>query len=236
MKKLQLFTTLLICLPMFILAQVANGVYLHESVDADDNLHQEKFMIQDGYAVLTQYSSQPAGFTSTKGGTVTTKHGIMEIALDFSTTYAQDGANVAAVPFEFVGDTLVLGGNKKFVKQAAKAQALDGRWLMGGRVTDQGEKRRDITQARKTLKFLVDGHFQWVAFTQGTFEFFGSGGGQFTSVDGAYTEKIEFFSRDNSRVGMGLEFHFDRKENDWYHKGYSSKGKPMHEIWTIWAD
>ena len=65
-----------------------------------------------------------------------------------------------------------------------------------------------------------------------TFKFFGTGGGFYTAEKGIYTENIEFFSRNNNSVGRKLPFSYEVKDSDWYHKGKSSKGKPMHEIWT----
>ena len=65
-----------------------------------------------------------------------------------------------------------------------------------------------------------------------TKEFSGTGGGTFTAKDGKYKEEIEFFSRDDSRVGMSLEFDFEVKDVDWYHSGLSSKGDPISEVWT----
>ena len=62
--------------------------------------------------------------------------------------------------------------------------------------------------------------------------FYGTGGGIFTAENGKYIENIEFFSRDNSKVGISLEFNFEVKEGDWHHKGFSSKGDPKYEIWT----
>ena len=103
---------------------------------------------------------------------------------------------------------------------------------MGGRVTKEGEKRRDLNKPRKTMKFLLDGYFQWTAFNTETFKFSGSGGGSYEIEESDYIEKIEFFSRDNSKVGIKLKFNFVQKSDDWYHKGFSSKGSPMHEIWT----
>lgn len=82
------------------------------------------------------------------------------------------------------------------------------------------------------MKFLVDGYFQWIAFNTESLAFFGSGGGTYSATEGTYTEQIEYFSRDNSRVGMALSFQYDQKGKDWYHKGKSSKGNPMHEIWS----
>ena len=62
-------------------------------------------------------------------------------------------------------------------KQKEKASGVDGKWLMAGRVKPEGEQRRDISRSRKTMKFLIDGFFQWTAFNTETFQFFGSGGG-----------------------------------------------------------
>ena len=108
---------------------------------------------------------------------------------------------------------------------------------MAGRVTDTGEKRRDLNRSRKTMKFLMDGFFQWIAFDTSNFRFYGSGGGSYNTEyeknpeKGGYTEKIQFFSRDNNKVGLILPFEYDRRGEDWYHKGLNSKGGALHEIW-----
>jgi hypothetical protein len=82
------------------------------------------------------------------------------------------------------------------------------------------------------MKILVDGYFQWIAFNTKSFSFQGTGGGGYTTVDGTYTETIDYFSRDNSKVGISLGFEYAKKGMDWHHKGFSSKGDPLHEIWT----
>ena len=82
------------------------------------------------------------------------------------------------------------------------------------------------------MKFLQDGHFQWIAFNTDTFQFFGSGGGFYTAENGIYTENIEFFSRNNTSVGRVLPFQYSVKGVDWHHQGKSSKGDPMYEVWT----
>ena len=64
------------------------------------------------------------------------------------------------------------------------------------------------------------------------FNFLALEGGLYAE-NGAYVEQIEYFSRDNSRVGAKLSFEFLLKEKDWYHKGFSSKGASLHEIWTL---
>jgi hypothetical protein len=82
------------------------------------------------------------------------------------------------------------------------------------------------------MKILSGSRFQWIAYNVDTKEFFGTGGGTYTTIDGKYTETIEFFSRDNSRVGSTLTFDFSIEEGRWRHKGLSSKGEPIDEYWS----
>ena len=103
---------------------------------------------------------------------------------------------------------------------------------MAGRMTDNVERRRDISKPRKTMKILKNGYFQWIAFNTENFQFFGTGGGFYTAENGIYTENIEFFSRNNKSVGRVLPFKYSIKNNDWHHQGINSKGDPMYEIWT----
>lgn len=109
--------------------------------------------------------------------------------------------------------------------------ALSGAWLITGRVTDEGEQKR-TPGARRTMKILSGTRFQWIAYNVDTKEFFGTGGGTYKTIDGKYTETIEVFSRDNSRVGANLDFDYSIKDGDWYHSGKSSKGDPINEIWS----
>jgi hypothetical protein len=110
--------------------------------------------------------------------------------------------------------------------------ALAGAWLITGRVTDQGMQK--ITPgARKTMKILSGTRFQWIAYNVETKEFFGTGGGNYSTLEGKYTETIDIFSRDNSRVGAILEFDFSVIDGgDWRHSGKSSKGEPIDEVWS----
>lgn len=108
---------------------------------------------------------------------------------------------------------------------------LFGTWRITQRQRD-GTMTAMRQGARKTWKVLSGNRFQWAAFNVDTKAFMGTGGGTFETKDGKYTEKIDFFSRDNSRVGMSLEFDYNVKDKDWHHKGYSSKGDPIYEIWS----
>ncbi len=109
---------------------------------------------------------------------------------------------------------------------------LTGAWLMSGRERNGEISRRDTNVPRKTMKILTGTRFQWIAYNTETKQFSGTGGGTYTAKDGVYTENIKFFSRDNNRVGMSLEFKFDMRDGEWHHMGKSSAGEPMHEVWA----
>lgn len=122
--------------------------------------------------------------------------------------------------------------NQEFTRiDAGKPGELSGAWLITGRMVD-GSIQKRTPGARKTMKILSGTRFQWIAYNNETKEFFGTGGGTYTTANGKYTESIEFFSRDNSRVGAKLEFDFSLIEGDWHHSGKSSKGDPIDEIWS----
>lgn len=108
---------------------------------------------------------------------------------------------------------------------------LAGAWVITGRVRN-GEMAKMTPGARRTMKILSGTRFQWIAYNVDTREFSGTGGGTYTTRDGKYTENIEFFSRDNSRVGASLAFDYSLENGQWRHKGKSSKGDPIDEQWT----
>jgi hypothetical protein len=124
--------------------------------------------------------------------------------------------------------------DKKFQKlDFAKENALSGLWRITARANEKGEMSEMKPGPRKTLKIMSGGYFQWFAINTQTREFSGTGGGRYMLVDGKYTEKIEFFSRDNNRVGAELSFEAEVKGKEWIHSGKSSKGDPIKEIWTL---
>lgn len=110
---------------------------------------------------------------------------------------------------------------------------LSGAWRITERANDgQGELIK-IHQSgtRKTLKVLSGTRFHWIAFDTAEKTFYNTGGGTYTAKNNKYTEKIEFMSKDNNKVGMSLSFDYKLENGRWDHKGNSSAGKPIHEIW-----
>jgi hypothetical protein len=181
-----------------------------------------RILMDQSYLVETQFVSDPPEFILTRGGFYSKEGEAFIVNFEFNSNFEKDGIK-----------QLVMNRSKDWTKTSKKTMDLNGKWLMAGRMTDRGQQRRDISRPRKTMKFLLDGYFQWIAFNTETLDFFGSGGGYYTTENGKYTEHIEYFSRDNSRVGAVLPFEYSLKGSDWHHQGFSSKGDPMHEIWSL---
>ncbi|UWX55238.1 DUF4488 domain-containing protein [Maribacter litopenaei] len=210
-------------------AQISSGVYISRE---DDLRHELK--VDKGYLTHTVYKTNPAEFIKTVGGFYTTDGKMLTVQLEFNSDFEKDGLRAIEMAYSIQGENIVLQMNDDltFEKKEPMEQALDGQWLFATRGPDTGQDRRGEENPRKTLKFLMDGRFQWIAYQTETMAFSGTGGGSFTSKDGVYTENIEFFSGDNDRVGASLQFNYEIKGDDWHHTGQNSKGEPMYEIWS----
>lgn len=186
--------------------------------------NQHRILIDKDFFIETVFDSDNGNFILTRGGFYSkSKNNDLDIIFEFNSNYKIDSLK-----------KLTFSGLDKLKMESNLDQDLDGKWLMAGRVGANGEeKRRDINRSRKTLKFLIDGFFQWTAYNTENYQFFGSGGGTYIASKGQYNESIEFFSRDITRVGIILSFDYEKKADDWYHSGYSSKGNPLNEIWTL---
>ena len=196
-------------------------VYNFNSLSNGKNIT-HKIMLDENYFVETQYLTKTAEFILTRGGYYNkTKSNIIKVNLEFNSNFSKDSLKLFQIEKK-----------DSWIKSFGKPIDLNGKWLMAGRINDKGEKRRDISKPRKTMKFLKDGNFQWIAFNTETFQFFGSGGGTYSAKNGVYTENIQFFSRNNNSVGKILPFNYSLKGVDWHHTGKSSKGNPIYEIWT----
>ncbi len=188
--------------------------------------------------VVGIYNSKNHHFVKAYGGTwKLTNEGVEEL-FEFD---SDEPENVGAkVLFKFNDQHEAEKGKLVLTneKQALTWQQIDegnsslfGTW----RIT---ERKRNGTMNsmpqgdRKTWKVLSGNRFQWAAFNVATKQFLGTGGGTFTTENGKYKESIDFFSRDNARVGMELVFDFEIKGKNWHHSGLSSKGSPIYEIWT----
>ena len=181
-----------------------------------------RIIIDNNYLVMTSYKVDSNKFIKTIGGFYSKEGNRFNISLEFNSNFKNDSISKIKIEKK---------GNWKTI--SLKKNDLQGKWLMVGRVRNGNEQRRNLDRPRKTMKFLINGYFQWIAFNTETFQFSGSGGGKYTTKDGKYIESIEYFSRDDSKVGLNLEFDYELINKEWNHKGFSSKGDPLHEIWVV---
>ena len=189
-------------------------------------------IVTEEHFSITYYKSEPATFQFTGGGKwELLNDGTVKVLWEFHTSQKELVGQTEDFPINIQGDKLNLMEEKWQKADSGKPGKLSGAWLITGR--DQDGKMSTMTPgARKTMKIMSGTKFQWIAYNSETGEFMGTGGGSYTTKDGKYTENIEFFSRDNTRVGASLEFNFELKDGKWHHSGKSSKGDPIYEIWS----
>lgn len=215
------------CLPLQ--AQLVSGVY-----KAQEGHRNYLLLVSENYMVHTIYDSGPIDFLESRGGFYKVEGDSLTIALEFNSNYEGDGEKMHRAAISYGDGSLVFNGDhqRKYARQPSTHQDLDGRWLFATRGPDTGQERRGDENPRKTLKILLDGYFQWIAYNTETMSFSGTGGGRYTAADGTYTEIIQFFSRDSQRVGAELQFQYEVSGDDWHHRGTNSRGEPMYEIWS----
>lgn len=191
-------------------------------------------VFRDGYFSFVSFDIPGKQFIHTYGGTYTASDGQLQVNIEFDTKTKEAVGSHKQFTATVNGNVLTLdtgNGIRDWTRTDDGTAALAGCWRITGRMRD-GKMEAIPLRARKTIKLLSGTRFQWMAINTETKEFFGTGGGTYTFKDGRYSEHIEFFSRDSSRVGATLQFDGTINNNVWTHKGLSSKGDPIHEEWT----
>jgi hypothetical protein len=230
--KLFLFTVL-ICSTAFakLNAQTAavNGAWQLSEGDKTHNL-----LLTDGFYFHTIYEGKR--FIMTQGGTYEIKGSTLACFSLFNSADSTKVSTPTEIPFTLTADQLSLDvpeGHVSFNRIDDGKAPLAGVWRITGRMADDGKiSAIHQTGTRQTYKMLTGSKFQWVAIDPEKKQFSGTGGGSYTFKDGKYTENIEFFSRDNSRVGAALVFDGKLEKGDWHHSGLSSKGAKIYEVWS----
>ena len=190
--------------------------------------------IVDDYFTAATFSIEGKKFISTSGGTSKVNNGRMTGVIEFNTNDKKAVGSDYDLPVHQKGKKLQFdfdGIGLAWDRVDQAEGGLSGNWKIIGREMD-GKMSTIVPGARKTIKILSASRFQWVALNSATGEFFGTGGGSYIFKDGKYTEQIEFFSRDSTRVGASLSFNAELKEGDWHHSGLSSKGDRIYEVWS----
>jgi hypothetical protein len=187
-----------------------------------------------GFFSVAIYNFADKKFFGTYGGKYIVNGDEIIETIEYDTQKPENVGTQRKVKFKAAKKDLTLSGatEGKFARiDDGGPGKLSGAWLITGRMQNN-EINRITPGARRTMKIMSGTRFQWIAYNVDTKEFFGTGGGTYTTANGKYTENIEFFSRDASRVGASLTFDYSLPEGEWRHQGKSSKGDPLDEIWT----
>jgi hypothetical protein len=194
----------------------------------------------DGFFSVAHFDQAGKKFLGTYGGTYTLANNKWVAKYEFNTFDSTRVGTSVTGTISRVNNRfqlLVASGAGKAqetwekVREKTAASPLMGAWRISGREGQNGQMNTMTPGPRKTIKILSGDRFQWIAFNSATAAFSGTGGGTYTAQNGKYTEHIEFFSRDSSRVGMQLSFNYAVKDGNWHHSGLSSTGNKINEIW-----
>ena len=200
----------------------------------------QTIIFSDKYLMFAVYDLSQKKYVKSGGGTyqlsVVSGKNILSYKRDFNTEDSTVvGLTVANFYMVTKNDLSLLegpfAGNWKRIDESKSPKTMNATWRIKAREGSDFKMQTMLKGSRKTLKILSGSHFQWAAFNTDTHQFFGTGGGIYTLKDGKYTENIEFFSRDNKRVGSSLTFDCVLNGKDWTHAGQSSTGTRVHEIW-----
>ena len=241
MRRIALLALLLSCFACTsVLAQnnvsQLRGAWESTFEEADGRLAKLSMIISDGHLAMTSYYADNGEFVATLGGSWRADWDNFSITYEFDSANPGQVGSVATMPYELTDKFLIFNGNRFWTRVDDFSEGeLAGAWQIVGRARDGDmEDLSDrIDGPRKTMKILSGTRFQWIAFDTKEKTFMGTGGGSYTTTpEGLYIEKIEFFSRDDSRVGQQLSFDFALQDGRWVHRGLSSKGAPIHEIWA----
>lgn len=201
-------------------------------LNSGENQHQLFF--QNGFFFHTVHKGNE--FIMTRGGNFEVRGDKINVLVLFNSADTGEVDQQRTLPFSLENNLLSLTmgeSTAKFERVDHGKAPLAGVWHITGRMGDDGKVAAiHQTGTRQTYKLLTGTKFQWVAIDPAKKQFSGTGGGTYTFKDGKYTENIEFFSRDNTRVGASLTFDGKLKEGKWHHSGLSSKGAKIYEVWS----
>jgi hypothetical protein len=233
-KTKLLFVGLIISLTSFTTKNAQNQDFTNAAWHFQENTIEQTLLLSDGYFMHTIFDKVNKKFIQSRGGSYTFSGNKLITNIEFNTLDQNQIGQTISYDFVINKEKLSSDLNGKTVAwnllDQGKAE-LSGTWRMSGRM-QEGKMADYPRRARKTLKVLTGSHFQWAAINAETKEFFGTGGGSYSFKNGKYTESIEFFSRDNSRVGASLSFDGKLVDGKWHHSGRSSTGNPIYEIWS----
>ena len=232
MKKIILLTIILISVSANAQNIIGSWERIHSSNDGKEL--KSIVIFTESHQSISIIENKTGKLIHSNGGTWSLDGNTMTEVVEFDTDNPERVGSSVVFDIELNNNYLkIVGSDRKFFRNDDGGPGeLNGAWLMSSRIRNGIMQKRETNRPRKTMKILSGTRFQWIAYDTSKKTFIATGGGTYTTKNGIYTENIEFFSRDISRVGMKLEFEYSLKDGNWNHKGFSSRGKAISEIWT----
>jgi hypothetical protein len=231
MKTLLLATLLLSTLALRPMIGSMQGAW--KMVKGDETV---MLLVSDNYFMQTTYT--PTRFVKTHGGTWKQDGNKVTTTIEFDSFDSTAVGKTTTAELALSANQLGVG-QQVFtrVDEVSEQTPMASLWRITARANNDGVVTPMQRGARKTLKLLTGSRFQWAAINPETKQFSGAGGGTYSlREDGPanrkYTETIDFFSRDNTRVGKSLTFDNKLNGDDWLHTGLSSTGGKVSEVWS----
>lgn len=224
MKQL-LIITLLLC-STIVFAQTPKGAWKSQEPTGSTST----LIMTDDYMIIASYSVLNKSYERTEGGPFTIQGDQMTYTPEFNpsdtakvgipivyTVTMKEGILTLKYDEAMVWMKIDDGGNSAFT----------GAW----KVSETGDLKSQLTGTRKAVKLVSGTRFQWIVFDTVEKTFYKTGGGTYNFKNGKYTERIEFLSSDNNRVGTTQIFDSKLDNGVWDYKGINTAGKPIHEVW-----
>lgn len=223
MKLLFTYAIISIASSLLLKKNPIEGAWIHHGKNITTVL-----LLCDGYFTSTRYTD--TSFIETSGGPYSLDNHILLVNEEFNTS--SKTLNDHHTKYELKDGALSFTErNLSFKRIDFNDGDLSGVWKITKRMQDGNLVPIHQAGTRKTLKILTGKRFQWFAIDPANNTFSGTGGGTYTFSKGKYVEKIEFFSRDVSRIGASLSFDDHLENGEWHHSGLSSKGAKIYEVW-----
>lgn len=196
---------------------------------------EQVLIFNNGYFMHTTFDKSNKLLIQTRGGSYDYAGNELEVNIEFSPNNKDEIGQTKKYSFAINKDRLSsdINGRKVVWTMLDNGKGpMVGTWRSAGRMQD-GKVVLSPPRARKTFKILSGTRFQWAAINAETKEFFGTGGGSYTFENGKYTETLDFFTKDSTKVGNSITFDGKVEGDLWHHSGLSSQGARMYEIWKM---
>ena len=190
-------------------------------------------LVTDQIISVTQFETSSHKLLATYGGTYRLKGKELEIRQEWNSQDSLQVGQLKKITFQKKKGQIQL--EQQVFSQMDKGESgkMKGAWIIVGNFSgDVLSRRPNPFFPRRTMKIHTGNAFQWIAYNVQTKQFFGTGGGYYSTQGNTYTEEIVFFTKASSSIGKKLPFEFQIQDGIWRHKGQKSTGGPMDEAWS----